>query len=130
MAQTAKNLPAIQGTWVESLDGEDSPGEGNDYPLQCSCLENFMGRGAWRALVQEVAKSQTQLNDLHLYFPYYTHSTRRIKLCSFRIEFNQKGLPWSSSGLEYTWQCRDTCLIPGPRRSHMPQGTKSEYHNY
>ena len=24
-----------------------SPREGNDYPLQCSCLENFMNRGAW-----------------------------------------------------------------------------------
>ena len=46
-----------------------------------------------RAVVHEVAKSQTQLSDLHLYFPYYTQSTCRIKLCSFRIEFNRKGLP-------------------------------------
>ena len=29
-----------------------SPGEGSDSPLQCSCLENPMGRGAWRASVQ------------------------------------------------------------------------------
>ena len=28
------------------------PGEGNGYPLQCSCLENSMDRGAWRATVQ------------------------------------------------------------------------------
>ena len=27
------------------------PGEGNDYPLQCSCLENPMDRGVWRATV-------------------------------------------------------------------------------
>ena len=27
-----------------------SPGEGNGNPLQYSCLENFMGRGAWRGL--------------------------------------------------------------------------------
>ena len=26
-----------------------SPGEGNGNPLQCSCLENSMGRGAWQA---------------------------------------------------------------------------------
>ena len=36
-----------------------SPGEGNGYPLQYSCLENPMDRGAWRATVQRVAKSQT-----------------------------------------------------------------------
>ena len=28
-----------------------SPGEGNGNPLQCSCLENFMNRGAWRPTV-------------------------------------------------------------------------------
>ena len=38
-----------------------SPGEGNGNPLQYSCLENPMDRGAWRAIVHEVAKSQTQL---------------------------------------------------------------------
>jgi len=36
-----------------------SPGEGNGYPLQYSCLENPIGRGTWRAMVQRVAKSQT-----------------------------------------------------------------------
>ena len=39
-----------------------SPGEGNGNPLQYSCLENFMDRGAWRAAVHGVAKSQTQLS--------------------------------------------------------------------
>ena len=41
-----------------------SPGEGNGYPLQYSCLENPMDRGAWSATVHRVAKSQTQLNQL------------------------------------------------------------------
>ena len=36
-----------------------SPGEGNDNPLQCYCLENPMDRGAWQATVRGVAKSQT-----------------------------------------------------------------------
>ena len=40
-----------------------SPGEGNGYPLQYSCLENPMDRGAWQATVHEVAKSRTQLSD-------------------------------------------------------------------
>ena len=30
---------------------EKSPGEGNGYPLQYSCLENSMDRGAWQATV-------------------------------------------------------------------------------
>ena len=35
------------------------PGEGKGYPLQYSCLENFMDRGAWRAIVHEVTQSWT-----------------------------------------------------------------------
>ena len=42
-----------------------SPGEGNGYPLHCSCLENSMDRGAWQATVHGVAKSQKQLSDFH-----------------------------------------------------------------
>ena len=36
-----------------------SPGEGNDNPLQYSCLENPMEGGAWWATVHGVAKSRT-----------------------------------------------------------------------
>ena len=36
-----------------------SPGEGNGNPLQYSCLENPMDRGAWRALVHRVAELDT-----------------------------------------------------------------------
>ena len=39
MAQTVKNLPAMQETGIPSLGQEDSPGEGNGNPLQYSCLE-------------------------------------------------------------------------------------------
>ena len=38
------------------------PGVGNGNPLQYSCLENPMGRGAWRATVHGVTKRQTQLS--------------------------------------------------------------------
>ena len=34
-----------------------TPGEGNGYPLQCSCLENPIDRGAWCATVHEIAES-------------------------------------------------------------------------
>ena len=40
-----------------------SPGGGHGNPLQCSCLENPMNRGAWRATVHGVAKSRTWLSD-------------------------------------------------------------------
>ena len=40
-----------------------SPGGGNANPLQYSCLENCIDRGAWCATVHGVAKSLTQLND-------------------------------------------------------------------
>ena len=36
-----------------------SPGEGNGNPLQYSCLQNFMDREAWQAIVHGVSKSQT-----------------------------------------------------------------------
>ena len=45
-----------------------SPGEENGYPLQCSCLENSMDRGAWWATVHGVTKSQRRLSNLHFYF--------------------------------------------------------------
>ena len=37
-----------------------SPGEGNGYPLQYSCLENSIDRGAWQATVHGVTKSWTE----------------------------------------------------------------------
>ena len=40
-----------------------SPGKGNGNPLQYSCLENPMDRGAWRATVHRVAKSQTRRSN-------------------------------------------------------------------
>ena len=52
VAQTVKNLPAMQETeiWVWSLGQKRSPGEGNGNPLQYSCLENSMDRGALWAM--------------------------------------------------------------------------------
>ena len=40
-----------------------SPGEGSGNPLQYSCLENPMDRGAWQATVHRVTKSQAQLSN-------------------------------------------------------------------
>ena len=48
---------------VGSVPGSGrSPGEGNGNPLQYSCMENPMDRGAWWAIIQRVEKSQTLLS--------------------------------------------------------------------
>ena len=36
-----------------------SPGEGNSYPLQYSCLKKSMDRGAWQAIVNEITRVNT-----------------------------------------------------------------------
>ena len=66
VAQTVKNLPASVGDAEDlgSISGSGrSLGEGNGYPLQYSCLENSMDRGAWQATVHGVTKSWTQFSD-------------------------------------------------------------------
>ena len=62
MVLAAKNLPANVGDVKDMglIPGLGrSPGGGHGNPLQCSCLENPMERGAWQAIVHSVAKSRT-----------------------------------------------------------------------
>ena len=63
MVLVVKNPPPNAGN-IRDVDSKPglgrSPGEGNGNPLQYSCLENPMDRGAWWATVHGVAKSQTQ----------------------------------------------------------------------
>ena len=61
VAQSVKNLPAVQETRVQSLGQKD--------PLQYSCLEIPMDRGAWQATVHGVTKSQIQLSNTHTRSP-------------------------------------------------------------
>ena len=65
-ALVVKNLPddardALDKGLIPGLGR--SPGGGNGKPLQCSCLENPMDGGAWRATVHGLAKSRTRLSD-------------------------------------------------------------------
>ena len=53
-----------------------SAGGGHGSPLQCSCLENPMDRGAWRPTVHGVEKSRTQLSDFT-----YTFTLDILKVC-------------------------------------------------
>ena len=60
--------PGIKAGRGEAKDSapvlERSPGEGNGYSLQYSCLENPMDRGAWWATVHRVTQSRTRLKRL------------------------------------------------------------------
>ena len=56
-----------------------SPAEVNGNPLQYSCLENPMDRGAWQATVNRVEKSQTQLKRQH------------TRLHAHKVMFQEKG---------------------------------------
>ena len=57
-----KTLPTKAGDEDSISGSRRPPGEGNDNPLQYSCLENSMNRGAWWATVHGVAKSWTCLS--------------------------------------------------------------------
>ena len=75
-ALAVKNPPADAGDIrdVGLIPGSGrSPGGGHGNPLQYSCLENPMDRGAWRAAVHGIAKSQTRLKRLSTY--EHTHNT-------------------------------------------------------
>ena len=78
VAPGVKNPPANAGdAWemeIRPLGQEGSPGGGPSNPLQYSCLENPIDRGAWQATVHGVAKSWTWLKLLSI------HSTH-IHLC-------------------------------------------------
>ena len=60
---STKSLPPNAGDSGSIPGSERSPGEGHGNPLQYSCLENPMDRGAWRATVHGVTKSWTRLNN-------------------------------------------------------------------
>ena len=64
-ASVVANLPANAGD-TGSISGLGrSPGKGNSNPLQDSCLRNPIDRGAWRAIVQGVAKEWDMTQHLN-----------------------------------------------------------------
>ena len=75
MALVVKNLPANAGDirYVGAIPRLGRfPRAGNGKPLQYSCLENPMDRGAWRA--HGVVKSQTQLKTLRTHVGFWNKS--------------------------------------------------------
>ena len=73
MDQMVKSLPAVWETWVWP------PGEGNDNPLQYSCLENSMDRGIWWGTVHGIAKSQPWLNTSAQHLQLYENKMDNLE---------------------------------------------------
>ena len=85
--------------WV----GKIPPGGGNGRPLQYSCLENPMDKGAWWATVHRGTKSQTQLKWLTTenLFGLTRHKKSLEGYSKFTSEFRNDLLCMGSSGREY-----------------------------
>ena len=80
-----------------------SPGEGNGNPLQYSCLENPMDRGAWWAIAHGVTKSQTwsylACKKKRTQYPQSFTNVYSVIWCVFKVKFYSKK---SSSSLNET----------------------------
>ena len=105
-----KNLLGNAGDACSIPDSERCPGEGNDNPLQYSCLANSMERGAWRAKVQGIAKSQTQLSTaqhvLFIIVPSFQISRLKLECADIFLVFTMKTL----GRLHHTLERRPRCL--------------------
>ena len=111
-----------------------SPGEGNGNPLQYSCLKNLMYRGVWRATVQGVTKSWTQLSMhtqiiilyiLSMAVPMLFSSHSNAAICNIskgislaKDRFGSTLVPLSTEGekaklsLDNTWRLLSECFAP------------------
>ena len=105
VAQRLKHLPTIRETWVRSLHWEDPLEKEMVNPLQYSCLENPMDRGAWWAAVHGVTKSDT---TEWLHFTWKCRSKKLNELRKKMItdlagEENEKGT-WGQCYLRVGWR--------------------------
>ena len=124
MAQTGKNPPAKQET-VGSIPGLGRcPREGNGYPLQYSCLENSMDRGAWLSTVHGVAKSDMTVTHTHT----HTHTVGRAfpppRPCPTWKQSRKQEAP-DVLLEQLPTSPRDVCLLPEEERSPWRLGLRA-----
>ena len=84
-------IPDIQAGFRKYRGTRDQIREGNGTPLQYSCLENPMGRGAWQASVHGVVKSRTRLSDFT--FTFHFHALEKEMATHFSV------LAWRIPGM-------------------------------
>ena len=106
-----KEAACKAGDWGSISGWRRLPGERNGNPLQYSCLENFMDRGAWWAIVHGVSKSWTWLSDYYLKLSDWTTTTTNVLGGE---EFLAKTVPLLTSKenlrivmheIKHTWKC-------------------------
>ena len=126
MALVVKNPSANAGDTRDacSIPGSRrSPREGHGNPLQYSCLENPMDRGAWWATVHGVTQSQTWLKRLSIHAHTHTHMHTGLSSVGGSL-----GRPLRERGADRTWAenccwdsqhferkalyCKSNCLVP------------------
>ena len=78
VSEMVKNPPAMRETWVWSLDWKDPLEEGMATHPSILAWRIPMDRGAWRATVYGVAKSQTRLSNWTPTHPHNTHKKKKI----------------------------------------------------
>ena len=133
-----KNLPANAGDIrdVGLIPGLGrSPGEGHGNPLQYSCLENPMDRGAWWATVHRVAKSWTWLKRLNMHIVtklknYCLRETNQASISETKKICHNFNLPFfhcvslNNFILSYCWLCGlssfYSCTMCLPNMLHVP----------
>ena len=89
------SINAGDGRDTASIPGlQRSPGVGNGKPLQDSCLENPMDRGAWRATVHGARKGQTRVSNwAHTHPRNHEWSRKRPQWCPSPLDSRGKGTP-------------------------------------
>ena len=78
-------------------------GEGNGNPLQCSCLENPMAKGAWWATVHGVAQSWTRLKRLSMHACIGEGNGNPLQYSLPRESHGQKSLGAAVCGVAQSW---------------------------
>ena len=81
----------MQETHIRSLGRQDPLEKGNGYPLQYSCLESPMDRGAWQATVYGVAESDTAEVLTPTHTPPWPPVAARVPLWALRCSMASNG---------------------------------------
>ena len=96
-----------------------SPGEGNGSPLQYSCQENSMDKGAWWATIHAVTKSGTR-RATNIFTSWALKVLWTISLLRVAIRIHGKEFP--GGPVVKNLPCNAGDLIPGPGRFCLPRG--------
>ena len=128
-----RDLPASAEDTGSILGKGRCPGGGHGNPLQCSCLENPMDRGAWdHKGVHGVTKSRTQLTDYaqHIYYlwlPSWRYGKEPACQCRRhkRLGFNPwvRKTPWRRA-----WQSPPVFLPGNPHGQKSLEGYSLQGH--